>query len=1299
MALSNQEWQKINQELKKNIEPIIDQVGITLSVPFDMLIQIFQGVLEKVEVQNELDGRDDIERLLLMVYAEGNIRLAGSALDVLSGKLEGYMRKVFKIANQSLLNSGDGMLAEYLKTIFRIFKNNSHPDFLGFEESYIKDFFNRNSPNYNKPEYFLSAHKLGDHFKRFYTCRNEEGHLFKDVGFADIFANLNSILIIYLYITSLFADKLKQKTIHQPSITTTTDWSILSQYCGNFAKRQTYVLVIDKLNYSINELALIGNIKWDFIFDLDESSESNGFFYAIKNSNKFPYVINRIVHTNDDRGKINATFPDNTVFWYYVKGCKSILRSLPPTNKIVDWRIMYGRFTQDLMREYYTKRYSLSLTPIKVIVLSKDVERIKDIIYAIKGMDINLPSIDFVFANENNSELTELCNEISGKMISIPKTALWDGLMGIEGVMNSVTPSTKTFLPCHSSKGNNVEIPESTVASIKQYFQIIHLSILNENQEQITNKTFYQGRRISWKELDNHLDVDRNITRDMIKMIRNLLVKRVDSEIVYLTHYAGTGGSTVARRIAYDIFKDFPVLFLNEMISSYGEIQLTEKLLQLYQLTELPCLVVVDNSNITKQQIEILEKVVANRLAKTVFLLVESTFSDPVQDSKKFYIPAILEKNETDRFITKFSVEYKEKADSFQAIPIDNPNSCNPFFFGLIANEKEYTTIEKYVNKRLEKISEKEKDLLLLLSFCHIFAIGKFREVPHYIISKFLDIDEEYIRLRKHTKNHKIYDLIIETDDLSWRTIHPLIAEQVLNILLGINDLNKLNPFELKKFSIHLIKTLRNISENRNSAVLEFLHNIFILRDVDNINEDFDETDSDMSDNLYNKKLFSKLTNALDNNNNRFEVFEVLTEEFPDENPHFWGHFSRLCSIDRRFDDAIHMIDTALSLEDDFIFHHIKGMCYRTELYRLKDMCWGKKAENEKYGLLIWKYFEKASESFKIAREVAPLKEHGYIAFVQMVIQMIDFEYSVSNYKTPSNDYTDFIIANDRCRNILTQANDVINDYKDNNQEYENSKIVEKQILLLRFFGTKEKMISSWQALLDNNKYDQNLVRRQLIYAYLAKNEFNWNNAKGKDIRRIMELCEGNLENRVEIRDLRLWFDVARHLNMNTHELIKKAQELEYKKQTIESAYMLMCLFAIQALNGVKSGIDSFEKYQKETSRRASNTIYSKIFCREWVGMDTDFSFLLNHRQIGEWSKELSFFKGKPIGLLRLKGKVVKYINRMQGYIEVDNSGIQVMYQPASCNHYSDDAHKQTSVTFFMGFNFDGARAFEVTNE
>jgi hypothetical protein len=1296
------EWQKIKLELKKNIEPIFKKAEIKYTKPFDEILDIFQAVLEKEIGIEELDDRVVVINALKVRYIDKDLENLKPTLVALSIKFESFIKRIFSpnLANETLSNPSN-TVGPYLSAFWNRFKiEYSDNDFKNVTNDQINKFFEKDSKNnpINKPDIFENnSIPLGNHFKIQYDLANSIRHRDPYIPEDDLLKLISSVIACYLFITLKYSDRIEIKVIHEKDNNAISNWSIFKQYCNGFDKYQSYFLIADKLNLDKEQLLHFANIKWSFVFDLDSNSEEDGLFSIFKNSTHFPQVINQITHTSDDRGRVNATFPDNTTFWFYVQGNVGRQKSLVESKMIADWHLMYTRYTQDLMVAYYGQKYSFINKPIKVIILSKDKDRVKEIIYAIKGMNANL-NITFIFVNDDNYEMKDLITEISGKSLDISTSSLLEGLREMENVMFA-SNSDKIFLPCHSSKGKSVEIPIEEANSIKQYFHLIHLNILQEQIEHATDKSFYQGRNITWKELDNHFDADRNITSDVIHAVKKSLEKRAESAIFYLKHYAGAGGTTVAKRVAFEIYRDFPVLFLNETISSYGETELTEKLLKVFQATELPSLVIIDNSNITKQQIQMLERVVGNRLAKTVFLLVESTFSEPKKENNSFYINSSLDvKNEATRFANKFSEHFKEKEKNFHFVLTENnPSIITPFYFGLLAYEKDYITIPQYVSKRLEEITSKEKDLLLLLAFCQIFGKGKMREVPHFIISKFLGVDEEYIRVKNHTLNHKIYDLIIETDDLCWRTIHPIIADRILRELIGTNEMDVLNPFELKDFAIKLIKTLRDISDNRNEQALELLHNIFILRSEDNYYTESEEADTDFSDNTYNKKLFSKLLNDLDNNNNRIEIFETLTSEFPDENAHFWAHFSRLYSVNKDFQNAIEKIDMALSIEEDFIFYHIKGMCYRTELYRLKDIYRNKKEEDKKSILEMKEYFNNSSDVFGIVRELVPQREHGYIAFIQMVIQMIEFEYSISPLKTATKDYTQFISSNSWCRNILGQATEAINDYKENNQEYESPKIREKQYQLLKFFGEKEKIINVWNGLLGNKEYDQNLVRRQLTYAYLAKNDFDWEKAKGKDIKRILELTEENLANKVDNRDLQLWFEVARQLNKDVDELIKKVEIWEFQNPSLNTAYFLMCLYGVQTIGGVKSGIDNYEKYQKKVSDRIKTT-YSRVFCIEWVGLHENKIMLLNNKSVGKWDRDKQFFEEIGTSLFRLKGRVIKYNSAAQGFIEVENSGITVIYQPAKFNHYSDDAQKQTKVEFYVGFNYDGGRAFEVKN-
>ena len=63
-----------------------------------------------------------------------------------------------------------------------------------------------------------------------------------------------------------------------------------------------------------------------------------------------------------------------------------------------------------------------------------------------------------------------------------------------------------------------------------------------------------------------------------------------------------------------------------------------------------------------------------------------------------------------------------------------------------------------------------------------------------------------------------------------------------------------------------------------------------------------------------------------------------------------------------------------------------------------------------------------------------------------------------------------------------------------------------------------------------------------------------------------------------------------------------------------------------------------------EVGKRSANTTYSRVFCFEWAGkhIESENPVLVNHREIGEWSRDNSFFRamkdrctGRPGCILR----------------------------------------------------------------
>lgn len=1298
--IKQNDWMIIKKGLHKVIKPIFTDAKIIPPLPLDEIIELFKFSLEKEIGDEDLDGRNKIIEVLKIRFIEKDMNKFPILLSTLSLKMESFFKRIFKLADQDLIGNGKQMYAHYLKSFIKMHKDSGDQEFSNFDSTYLSEFFDNKSHHFDDPVFFNKAHNLGSHLKICYNIRNAEGHLDPELDELVYIQSINSNLIVYLYIILKFSNKLKRKLKHTPSVDSISNWNIFRRHCNNFQKNQLYFLVIDKIETTNNNLEHFSNINWALIIDSDIDSENNGLYDQIKN--KHPRAIQPIIHTSDDRNKI-PTMPPNTTLWYFSKGIKGNVKSFPKEKTHASWKQMYLRYTEDLIKELF-----LGISPrrINVIILAKDKDYISDILYTINTLDI---STNYVFANENNSELFALATAYNGKTIDISTEQVIEGFRKLAGSMFPSSSFNSIFLPCHSSKGQSIQIPKSEHDNINQYFTIIHLNIAQEKVIK-TEKSFYQGRTISWYELDNGYDVKRDITSEITNALSEWLTKRSDSGLFYLNHEPGAGGTTIARRIAFSISKNFPVLLLNETVVSFDETKTVESLVRVSQLTELPILVIIDNTTIKDAQISLLKQQAESRLAKTIFLITRSTFDIPKRKND-FFLPLNLDLQglEPKRFFEKFSITFPEKKTAFERIINKqdkeyNDSYISPFYFGLIAYEDKFITIPKFVEQRLEGLTSKQSDLLTFIAFCMFFAQNKHREVPSYFLSILLEVSDDFVVLQNHISNKKIFDLIVETDDLHWRALHQLIAKEILKQTFKTNQSEELNPSAIKDYAIKIISVSKDISLNKNKEILGLLSSLFIERPYDTFQSSANN-DENNSLESYDKNVFAELITALRYNENRIEVFLKLVAQFPEEEPHFWGHLGRLYSYTKDHPKAIDSISTAIKnakkLEQPYVkLLHIKGMCFRSEFYKIKDASYGDTDLSDERQEEIKYYFREAEEIFDKVIEKDPQKEHGYVAFVQMAIQMIDFGLHRSKLKGLHADPYDFFRTEQATfyRDILTKAIEKTTDFKRLNHYIDIPlRITFNENKLMNYFGDKDKIINRWNSLLDNPNFDKQVIRRQLTYAYLAKYNLDWDKINGKDLNRIDELISTNLSNNTNERDLRLWFEAARRLNKQPTELIKKFQEWEFQSELTETAFYLFSLYVVNALEGSIGAIDEFNKYLKLCNER-KNGYYGRIFCPEWIGLYENRPILMNHKIIGKWNQSIAFFEGKsPKKLFKLKGKVSRYINRNQGYIEIDDCGIEAFYQPGKVNHYSSDAQK-TRVEFYLGLNYDGARAFQVNN-
>lgn len=1279
---------------KKVLDMILEEFQnekLTYKFSYDKGVDMLFAVLNYSSSNSEINTSKEIINSIESFCSE-NIKvneLANIRTNLVIN-LESYIKKIYKIIQGVTPN---GELASILKQFFSKKNIMSKP--------LTNKFFDKDAktkkPKYSD-KYFREKVKLGFHLKKVYDLRNKKTHNDESSNFIEIGEQIRSIFIVYSYITFEYYEELinKEIGISNDNNNFKTNWSIFLSELMNFNKNYNYILITDSLNCENSKLKYLGKANWDFVFDFDKDSEDNGLLSLVKSSIQKKKAVNEIIY--DPLKKYN--FQDNTLDWFFAKGIVTSSSSLPDTDNFFSWKKKYSAYIRNMMLEYHKKH---GMKPLIVLVLAKADKYLEEIIYSISDSFSN--DVKYIFNNnvKSDGDLNDLL-EVQNSNFYIADFNIEELLEGFRQLVTSKNDAIEEdfiYLPCNSMKGKSTELEAREYQLVKRYFEVLDLNIEKREGDKEDSKSFYQGRIITWKELMLDYDIKRELSSDVEEEVLKWLSNR-STGIVNLYHAPGAGGTTIGRRICFNLYKKYPTVILKD----YDKTQTVEEIHRIFDLTGLPVFVLVDNGVITTSQINELCDTCEIRSIKVTFLFIQRTFDEC---NNKLYLPLTLYGDEQYRFKEKFKEKFPEKSENFDKIYANgNSKELTPFYLGLIAYEKEYMSLEEYVSVRIKNITEGQKEVIKFIAFSSYYSKGEHGLISSKILNKLLNINSNILILQNNINNKKIFDLIVEEEPLKWRTLHYLIAEEILKQTIGINNKGNLIPEKLKDMSIKFIDTLRKTLEYSNNEILDILRSIFIYRYYKESGAEISFDENGVSDEelggAISSDAFSKVIMDLDNNEIRIEILKTLVEKFPSEEPHFYAHLARMYSYDHRYKDAINTIDDGLSClksidsrRDYFILFHIKGMCLRAKAYEIKDKFHGDKEcpseKIEEFKAL----FEEAESEFSEVRKLAPNKEHGYISYIQFTCQAIEFGFSISN-KNKKAGYTQFLTnpQNEWFREKLYNANELLNKIKEKSSYCDYSKYVKRQNNnLLKYYDEHTKLIESWYKLLNDPNFDKLQTRRYIVYAYLAKNKFDLNFVNKHELSKIHELLDENLKTNPDDKDIRMWFNIARKININIESIIRNLKQWEFLKECQDTVFYLFALYVIKALNQDEGTDEYIKKYMKE-SRERNNGTTSKIFCPEWLGRDkTGKLVLINYRDVGEWDRQKNFFKDEnPKDLFKMKGKVKRIEDRTKGFIQLDGCDVEAFYVPGIASHYT--SNERDNVNFYIGFNYYGVRAFKV---
>lgn len=1058
-------------------------------------------------------------------------------------------------------------------------------------------------------------------------------------------------------------------------------------YKFNFARR--YILLTAPISPKYTEteyISVFGKLPWSFVLDFDPESEMTGLLKTTKSAleerRNLHYVVFR------EKPVINA---DKATYWYFARGLTGRAETVS-TGSWYDWKTLYRN---DLSEQFKRIAAAINPLPVTCVVLWYDNPGLmQHLRSALENALETLQDIEFVIATEHPADLQPVAADFNAKLIDIPFHQLCSGLQS--QVESEGTHSEEHICTLPSSSTAPLLLDAKTRQKLEEELDLVDLTIgTHPPFPEYTRRDFLRGleTEISWYGLYNQYDVQRDKGDKIRRDIEDLLRRR-RTKTISLSHDAGAGGTTLARRIIWDLHRLYPTAILHRFTSG----ETVERLYMLASLTGLSILLLIDGSEITDGQVEDLESQLRSRQVPVILFRVLRRFreqNDNERHNERNYLATRLTGGDPLRFIDALSHEIPDKRQALEQLKTSNDErKCSAFYFCLETFGQDFRGLERYVSSRLDNLTPTQKQIVVFLAIAHHYGQ---RAIRAQAFVEILHIPKQRIVNMKEALPPATRELLVEGQDGTWRTVHDYLAVEILRQILWPGSNRERNWTQnLSTWGKDFARFCRGSFAIPSEEMLDLANQVFIIRD----NTDFLGTERSAS------QKFSHLIEDIPSMAGKIEVLRELANLY-DTEAHFWAHLGRFYAVVvRDFQKSLEYVEHALKLKwKDRVLHHMKGMALRYQVYQLLD---SRAPMSE-----IVECVKLASQSFEEARTQGPDDPHGYISEVEMLVRVLD---NVGRQQTDGDLYSYLQSAGADLffKECLGRAEELLEQVRRMREGEEPSAFEDKcRAGLDSLYGNYDKALQVWDNLLRRQDTNHPPLRRQIVWTYLARKGREWYRLDARTIDRIITLLEENLlEEPHSDKNLSLWVQAVRRSKSppSIEGVIEKVGYWKTNSETLDSLYYLYVCNMLLVLDNSIVARDETKRFIDDCSRMA-RARRNRTKSLEWLGNGSGINKLVYYSELGRWITDQATGRGfwsNTHLLARVKGRISRYDGPQAGQIEVAGSGIHAFFVPTRENvargtidgkvvhgpFTRDDLGK--AVDFYLGFSYDGLRAWEV---
>lgn len=848
---------------------------------------------------------------------------------------------------------------------------------------------------------------------------------------------------------------------------------------------------------STSQLQEFYRIQWNFVVDLNKKT-ADGLFEQAPSAQKSSLRI-----ITDNISEVSGL--SNMTNWLFAKG-RIDLSGFDDKKALRDTPKLFGSVFSKIVRTGMTNDYLIldfcsGSSKLSIRLFNK----LEDIFGNWDAVQERCKIISFSKDSLYRNQLTEWADDY-GVFVTFVDSTFGDFINHIADIKPKLTESSPTRLLV---RGNSKDLTES-----RERYRAAGIEFFGPTQTKEERKwDFYSGAEITWEELDKQFDVQRTLYRVVKQRVSEIIRTTRRTSVYTLRHRPGSGATTLARRLGYDIKKEDEVGIISCTvvdIRNCSNIRLTEQYLsQLSEETEnTPILAIVESKRVGREKFDNLVKRMSDAAKKIVFFYVEPFTGASYHPRENVaLLESFLRNDEQNRFEEKYKLLGLSEKLLADVKKVNTALEVIDFPLMLRDNETS-NNLSSYVKEWMDTLPDNLKEFCAYVGF-----VFKYSDLGiNQTLLKPIWADTEHIAIRTYGKEEQ-------------NAIKKLLVEESLEdgTPTGIwrPRYNRFSKFILSAYKVNWESGLSDIAKNfislcqkageLGSDDKDMLYSVFIIRK----NADYRAIED--KGNIKNK--FSLLVKDLDDTERAESLFSALVNAFPEDSV-FRGHFARFlyekASMtkdievnDRLFADAQDNLYQAFDLNpNDSDLHHMQGMLYRRRINALtKQFNRDINEDPDNVDLreiedCLIEWTDSAYNAFEKSIQLSPASPYGYAAESQLFRESIMLGQKILNcsdylFCETNPIYSDYT---EKLGNVLDLFEQICYTFKnDGLTQIMNSLPIYESVRLFHqnLVGQNQESIQRYRSKYSSEKGD-----KKLLYGSLLVKSILYSRTKTKDTRR-----------------------------------------------------------------------------------------------------------------------------------------------------------------------------------------------------